>query len=190
MLGNSLKYSSQGNEPHNVNSLWKYFQKKNSKVQGSTPGHLLLLPPSDSSLLSNLDFSTINPTISKDNDAFKHIQKSAKASTVQTNSDLLSAWGQLKKVTNLYSNDFNSMSSDEFYTLQRQPNFSSTLSSLPSYTSLVDLNSSNLYQTYNFSTPNPSTSTNSRLASPTYTFSNEASAFSSFLPTFSKKNSS
>lgn len=117
-------------------------------------------------------------------------KKSSKTSTVHTNSDLVSAWGQLKKVTNLYSNDFNSMSSDEFYTLKRQPNFSSTLSSLPSYTSLVDLNSSNLYQTYNFSTPNASTALNSRLTSPSYTFTNEASTFSLSLPTPFKKNSS
>jgi hypothetical protein len=190
MLGNSLKYSTQGNEPNSVNSLWKYFQKKNSKVQGSTPAHLILLPPSDSSLLSNLDFSTVNPTISKDNDAFKHIQKSTKSSPVYTNSDLVSAWGQLKKVSNLYSNDFNSMSSDEFYTLRRQPNYSSTLSSLPSYTSLVDLNSSTLYKTYNFASPNPTMNASTRLALPTYSFTNEAPTFSLFLPTFSKKNSS
>jgi hypothetical protein len=82
------------------------------------------------------------------------------------------------------------MSSDEFYTLRRQPNYASTLSSLPSYTSLVDLNSSSLYKAYNFSNPNPAMISNTQLALPNYTFTNEASAFSSFLPTFFKKNSS
>jgi hypothetical protein len=100
-----------------------------------------LSPSNTSKSLTNIDFSHIGNSVSKDTSAFKKIQTASKISNSYVELDAASNNSVFRKINNLYTTNNTLNNNSHFYGSNRQHNFSSSSSILPAYTSLVDNNS-------------------------------------------------
>lgn len=137
-MGNSIKYDNASSSTLDSNVLWKYYQKKNKLAQQNTPINLLLTPNEDSNLISNIDFTVVGNSISKDTNAFKKIQKFSKITTNSLNRDASLDVQVFSKINNIYANSSYSSQNDHFYGNPRQHNHASLDSFLPAFSTLVN----------------------------------------------------
>lgn len=153
LLGRSVKYSTSSVESADSNQLWKYFQKKNAKVQPNTPGHLLLSPPSKTAALNNINFSDMGNAINSDANAFKKIQAYSKLSTNANVIETSNINARFDKLGTLYLSDYKVAPTSTSYHTDRQHTYSSAEACLPSFSTLADQASTNKYSQYalNFS---------------------------------------
>jgi hypothetical protein len=131
----------------------------------------LLLSPSDNTAsLSNIDFSHIGNSISKDTSAFKKIQTTTKL--VNNHVDLDTAFNNtlFRKINNLYTTNSTLNNNSYYYGTTRQHNFSSSASILPTSTTLVDTTSFRNFFQYSLSAQLTDTITNSKPNSHPLTF--------------------
>jgi heme/copper-type cytochrome/quinol oxidase subunit 2 len=138
LLGNSVKYNNANSTNLDSNVLWKYYQKKNQSAQLNTPIHMLLSPNDRLNSLSNIDFSQIGNSVSKDSNAFKKIQKFSKMTTNNVVKDSTSDLQVFSKINNLYNNASALGSNSYFYGTRRQHNHAALDSFLPTFSTLVD----------------------------------------------------
>lgn len=95
--------------------------------------------PIDSNLSnSSIDFSNSGNSLSKDSTAFKKIQKFSKMTSSNTTRDITSNLDNLKKIENLYLNNFSLVSNAYHYGNSNQHAYSSSSSVLPYSTTLLD----------------------------------------------------
>ena len=148
LLGRSVKYSTSSSELMDSNQLWKHFQKKNLSSQPNTPGHLLLSPPTKSSALNNVDFSSVGNAVNSDPNAFKKIQKYSKLSVNQNMLETSNMNARFNKLGSLYLSDLSLAPNSASYHTNRQHVQSSSSSFLPSFFTLTDQSSLNRYFSY------------------------------------------
>merc|ERR1712159_61530 len=133
--------------------------------QINTPAHLILSPSDNSLALSNIDFSCVGNSISRDSEAFKKIQKFSKVTTNHISNDILSHNNMLQKLSNIYLTPQSLNSNSVNYGITRQHNFSAMDSVLPSFTTLVDKKSFEKFCMYTLkSTSSPKTHLNPGLS--------------------------
>jgi len=183
MLGNSLKYFTTSSTVSDANKLWKYYQKKNTKLNSNTPGYLLLSPTDNSNVMNNIDFANISSSITTDSTAFKHIEKNSKLVQNINLTELSNNNLNFSKLNNLYLNDFESCNSSNSYGFDRAHNQTSTNSFLSSFLTLIDKVSFNKYFSYSTNLDLNSYKNHFKFAN-NYNFFNENRDFS-----FSKNNS-
>jgi hypothetical protein len=111
------------------------------------PASVILSPNDKDSNYSTIDFSNVS-NISSDSDAFKRIQKFSKLTSNSISSDVLSNSSKFKKIHNLYLSTNYVDNNTSSYGTQRQHNFSSLDSTLPSFSTLVDKRSLNKFFDY------------------------------------------
>jgi hypothetical protein len=90
----------------------------------------------------------VGSNISSDSDAFKRIQKFSKLTSNSISGDILSNSSKFKKIHNLYLSTNYIDNNTNSYGTQRQHNFSSLDSTLPSFSTLVDKKSLNKFFEY------------------------------------------
>ena len=148
LLGRSVKYSTSSSELMDSNQLWKHFQKKSLSSNTNTPGHLLLSPPSKTSSLNNVDFSSVGTAVNSDPNAFKKIQKYSKLSVNQNMLETSNMNARFNKLGSLYLSDLSLAPNSSTYHTNRQHVQSSSNSFLPSFFTLTDQTSLNRYFSY------------------------------------------
>merc|ERR1712054_271520 len=147
-IGNSIKYSNTNFEKLEANSIWKFYQKKNKTSQVNTPAYVILSPNDKSSSLNSIDFSTIGNCISNDSNAFTKIHRLSKISNSNVKTSLHNNNLVLNKINNLYLSSNTLNNSSYQYGSNRQHNYSSLNSFLPSFSTLVDNNSFKKFYNY------------------------------------------
>ena len=164
MVGNSLKYSNTGSKTLQTNTLWKYYQNKNSSKSTSTPAHLLLSPNDNSKVMNFMNFNDFGSSTVKDSTAFKKIQYFSKTNPQSLYTNLSDFNLKYQKISNLYLNDSLPNNTPSYGTF-RQHNYSSLSSTTNSFNSLLDNKSLNKFLEYNLdhttdnsNKSNPSTS--------------------------------
>jgi hypothetical protein len=125
-----------------------FIKKKNNTAQVNSPAHVILSPNDLNSSQNFIDFSTLGNSISDDANAFSKIHRLSKISsnnvtTILTNDNLM-----FTKINNLYLSN-NTINQDSYqYGSNRQHNYSSLNSFLPSFSTLVDTKSFNRFFQY------------------------------------------
>jgi hypothetical protein len=99
-------------------------------------------------VLNNIDFSHVGNSISKDTAAFKKIQTVSKLSNNAVDSDTAANNALFRKINNLYINNSALDNNSYFYGTARQHNLTSSSSTLPSYSTLMDKKSFNKFFDY------------------------------------------
>jgi hypothetical protein len=108
--------------------------------------------PIDSNLSnSSIDFSNSGNSLAKDSGAFKKIQRFSKMTNSNTTRDITSNLGNLKKIDNLYLNNFSIVSNAYNYGNSNQHAYSSSSSTLPYSTTLLDTNGLTKFLEYSLS---------------------------------------
>lgn len=98
--------------------------------------------PIDSNLSnSSIDFSNSGSSVSKDSGAFKKIQRFSKITTTNLSRDITSNLDNLKKIENLYLNNYTLTSNSYHYGNSNQHSYASLNALLPYSTTLLDTNS-------------------------------------------------
>ena len=151
-IGNSIKYSNTNFEKLEANSIWKFYQKKNKTSQVNTPAYVILSPNDRLSSLNSIDFSSIGNSISNDSNAFTKIHRLSKISNSNVKTSLYNDNLVLNKINNLYLSCNTLNNSSYQYGSNRQHNYSSLNSFLPSFNSLVDNNSFKKFFNYSLNT--------------------------------------
>merc|ERR1712054_535323 len=151
-IGNSIKYSNTNFEKLEANSIWKFYQKKNKTSQVNTPAYIILSPNDKLSSLNSIDFSSIGNSISNDSNAFTKIHRLSKISNSNVKTSLYNDNLVLSKINNLYLSSNTLNNSSYQYGSNRQHNYSSLNSFLPSFNALVDNNSFKKFFNYSLNT--------------------------------------
>jgi hypothetical protein len=99
-------------------------------------------------VLNNIDFSHVGNSISKDTSAFKKIQTVSKLSNNAIGVDTATNNSLFRKVNNLYVNNNALDNNSYYYGTSRQHNLTSSSSTLPSYSTLMDKKSFNKFFNY------------------------------------------
>jgi hypothetical protein len=147
-MGRSLKYFNTSSNSLKSNTLWK-LHHNNALNLSSTPSHVILSPTNETNTLNFTNLDDVGISTVKDSTAFKKIQFFSKTDPSQifnTKSDFDSSFN---KFSNLYNND-TLLNSSSNYSIDRQHNYASMSSTLPSYTTLLDLKSLDKMFSYNF----------------------------------------
>jgi hypothetical protein len=97
---------------------------------------------------SNIDFSNVGNSLTKDSNAFKKIQKFSKVSSSNITRDTNSNLSTLKKIDNLYISKNSLVSNAYNYGNSNQNAFASVNSVLPMNTTLLDTKGLNKYLDY------------------------------------------
>jgi hypothetical protein len=125
---------------------------KNNTGQVTTPIHLVLSPSNSEGTLNNIDFSHVGNVISKDTNAFKKIQTVSKLSNKALVTDTADNNALFRKINNLYINNSSLDNNSYYYGTPRQHNLTSSSSTLPSNSSLMDKKSFNKFFDYTSNT--------------------------------------
>jgi hypothetical protein len=121
----------------------------------SVPAHVVLTPTDNSGLLNFMNLDNIGISTVKDSTAFKKIQffsKSNPSSLFNVKSDFQNSFD---KLSNYYLTDLD-LNQSYTYGMDRQHTYAPLASSLPMFNTLMDLNSSEKFFSYNLGTKTPS----------------------------------
>jgi hypothetical protein len=127
ITGNSLKYSNSSSLNLKTNTLWKYYQNKNTSSATITPAHLVLAPNDKSNILNFMNFNNIGVSTVKDSTAFKKIQYFSKTNTDSLYNIKSDFEANYYRLSTLYNTDL-SLAAAHTYGLYRQHNYNSVLS--------------------------------------------------------------
>ena len=149
-IGNSIKYNNTSSNTLDSGTLWKHFQKKNNTNQVNLPSHVVLSPNDANSSLSNIDFSYVGNSVSKDTSAFDRIKKFSKSTNSNINKDTSGANVTFSKINNLYLGGSDILNNNTYsYGSYRQHNLSSGEALIPSYSTLIDKRGFQSFYSYN-----------------------------------------
>jgi hypothetical protein len=123
------------------------------------PAHIILSPTDNSNIINFMNFENIGVSTVKDSTAFKKIQffsKTNPTSLFNIKSDFQNSFN---KLGSLYNSDLD-LNTSYNYGMDRQHNFTSQNSLLPSNSTLIDDKSVNRFFSYNFNLQNNSNGKN------------------------------
>ena len=145
-VGKSLKYSGSEESTLTTNSLWKFYQNKETDLI-VTPAHLLLLPLDQKKILNFFNFNNIGSDNLKESSAFKKISCASKTFNSNLVTPLTPFVGKYKKVNQLHSSE-NSFNLSNNYGLVRQHNLLSLKATTSQYSTFLDKNSFDKFLSY------------------------------------------
>ncbi len=145
-IGKSLKYVDSEEGTLTTNSLWKFYQNKETDAI-VTPAHLLLLPLDQKKILNFFNFGNIGSDNLKESTAFKKITSASKTFNSNLVTPLTPFVGKYKRVNQLHSSE-NLFNLSNNYGLVRQHNLLSLKATTSQYNTFLDKNSFNQFLTY------------------------------------------
>lgn len=140
-------------------------KKKNLGSFSNLPASLIFSPTDTNLTQSNIDFSNVGNSLTKDSNAFKKIQKFSKVSSSNITRDTNSNLSTLKKIDNLYISKNSLVSNAYNYGNSNQNAFASVNSVLPMNTTLLDTKGLNKYLDYSLALNTDKLQKNSNLQS-------------------------
>jgi hypothetical protein len=149
LVGNSLKYFNSSSNSLKTNTLWKYHQSSKNTNISSVPAHVILTPSDNSNILNFMNLDNIGVSTVKDSTAFKKIQFFSKTNPTNLFSVKSDFQNSFKKVNNLYLNDLE-LNNSYTYGMDRQHTYTSLLTTLPNFSTLMDNKSIDKFFNYNY----------------------------------------
>jgi hypothetical protein len=107
------------------------------------------MPSDNSNIINFMKFDDLGLSTVKDSTAFKKIQFYSKSNPTSVFNFKSDFQNNFNKLSTLYESDIN-LNESYSYGMDRQHNYTSLLSTSPSFSTLVDLNSVTKYMSYNF----------------------------------------
>jgi hypothetical protein len=149
LVGNSLKYFNSSSNSLKTNTLWKYHQSSKNANISSVPAHIILTPSDNSNLLNFMNLDNIGVSTIKDSTAFKKIQFFSKTNPTNLFNVKSDFQNSFKKFNNLYLNDLE-LNNSYTYGMDRQHTYTSLLTTLPNFSTLMDNKSVDKFFNYNY----------------------------------------
>ena len=145
-VGKSLKYSTSEEATLTTNSLWKFYQNKETDAI-VTPAHLLLLPLDNKKILNFLNFGNIGSDSLKESSAFKKITCTSKTFNSNLVTPVTPFVGKYKRINQLHSSE-NLFNLSNNYGLVRQHNLLSLKATTSQYNTFLDNKGFNRFLSY------------------------------------------
>jgi heme/copper-type cytochrome/quinol oxidase subunit 2 len=178
VVGNSLKYFNSSSNSLKSNTLWKYHQNNKNSNMSSTPAHVVLTPSDNSNIVNFMDLDNIGISTVKDSTAFKKIQFFSKTNPTNLFNVKSDFQNSFEKVNSFFLNDLD-FNQSYTYGMDRQHTYTSTYSTLPMFSSLMDKHSVGKFFNYNFGKYfNTSTFNTSNLNRLSYEFNSVSTEYS------------
>jgi hypothetical protein len=149
VVGNSLKYNTSTAGTLNVNTLWKFYQNKQTNGAVTAPAHLLISPTDSVGVTNFLDFTKVGLQNNLDATAFKKIQYFTKTNPQLLFSNVSDYSLRYSKLSNLYFNDNQFLESNSYGTY-RQHNFITAKTLTNGFGPKIDTQNLKKYFEYNF----------------------------------------
>ena len=148
-VGKSLKYTDAEENTLTTNSLWKFYQNKETDLI-VTPAHLLLLPLDNKKILNFFNFGNIGSDNLKESSAFKKITCASKTFNSNLVTPLTPFVGKYKRVNQLHATE-NLFALSNNYGLVRQHNLLSLKATTSQYNTFLDKDSFDKFLSYSSS---------------------------------------
>lgn len=148
--GNSLKYSKSAKMGVSHNTLWKFYQNKNSD-QIVTPAHLFMLPLDNQQTWNQLNFSDAGVNALQESNSFKKIKLISKTN----NKNLFvenSSFSSSYKNFPFYCNNAGNSVESSLYAIKRQQNFLTNNALMHSNNTFFNKTAFNKISFFNFKT--------------------------------------
>lgn len=146
--GNSLKYNKTTEMSSSHNTLWKFYQNKNSDHL-VTPAHLFILPLDNQQTLNQLNFSDAGVSTLQESNAFKKIKSISKANNKNLFAEN-SAFASSHKNFFFYYNNSSNLIESNAYGIKRQHNFLANNALINSNNTFFNKTSFNKISSFNF----------------------------------------